>query len=198
MTQQFIEMIDKKTLLEQELQTLEQQIYDLETHYLEGTQNTGKYLNVLNLGDQLNYIKKGNIIKGWEGYFTLKSNKQQNMPLKKPKISDNERIFSLSSMTSPAQRNNEENYERNIHNANGLSQQIKSKKNKKRKNYDSKRQTDSPSRNQDLESSLVDDLLSENRDEDSIIDNKPQSPIKKKKIKKEKTKTKQGKLQKYN
>jgi len=35
------EIIDKKAALEAELRTLEKQIYDLETNYIEETQNTG-------------------------------------------------------------------------------------------------------------------------------------------------------------
>jgi hypothetical protein len=66
----------------------------LESYYLEETMNTGN-------------IKKkkfkGNIIKGWEGYLINKIVKPAVIPqIKKPKITPNDRIFSLSSTTSPA------------------------------------------------------------------------------------------------
>ena len=35
------ELLEKRTTLESELRTLEKQIYDLETNYIEETQNTG-------------------------------------------------------------------------------------------------------------------------------------------------------------
>lgn len=35
------ELIERRNNLENELKLLEKQIYDLETHYLEDTQNTG-------------------------------------------------------------------------------------------------------------------------------------------------------------
>lgn len=41
-------ILDKKSELEQELKTLEKQIFDLETHYLEETQNTGNFPHFFN------------------------------------------------------------------------------------------------------------------------------------------------------
>jgi hypothetical protein len=42
------ELLDKKSNLENELRTLEKQIYDLETNYIEETQNTGNFWSFRN------------------------------------------------------------------------------------------------------------------------------------------------------
>ena len=66
----------------------------LESYYLEETMSTGKYNK---------YYQKGNIIKGWEGYLINKMVKPVIIPqIKKLKVTPNDRIFSLSSTTSPA------------------------------------------------------------------------------------------------
>ena len=66
----------------------------LESYYLEETMSTGKYNK---------YYQKGNIIKGWEGYLINKMVKPVVIPqIKKLKVTPNDRIFSLSSTTSPA------------------------------------------------------------------------------------------------
>ena len=44
----------------------------------------------------------GNIIKGWDGYLLSKTSKSQPFALKKPKINQNDLLFSMSSVTSPA------------------------------------------------------------------------------------------------
>lgn len=90
-------MFDKKLTLDSDLRNLEKLIFDLETKYLEETANTGcsSYLNWLNLG---------NILKGWEGYLTIKNPKAATHPTRKTKIGMSERLFSLSSLTSPAVR----------------------------------------------------------------------------------------------
>ena len=49
-----LEILEKKQNLEIDLKTIEKQIYDLETKYLEETQSTG------------------NILKGWDLYFITK------------------------------------------------------------------------------------------------------------------------------
>ena len=66
----------------------------IESYYLEETMSTGKYNK---------YYQKGNIIKGWEGYLINKMVKPVIIPqIKKLKVTPNDRIFSLSSTTSPA------------------------------------------------------------------------------------------------
>ena len=66
----------------------------LESYYLEETMSTGQYNK---------YYQKGNIIKGWEGYLINKMVKPVIIPqIKKLKVTPNDRIFSLSSTTSPA------------------------------------------------------------------------------------------------
>ena len=66
--------------LRNELSLIEKQIYDLETTYLEETKGFG------------------NIFIGWNGY--LATEKQKG----KKNVTNEERLFSLSSLTSPASR----------------------------------------------------------------------------------------------
>ena len=70
----------KKIDLKRELRAIEKQIYDLETAYLDET----KYF--------------GNIFSGW-GSYTSEKNRQKKL------ISVEDRLFSLSSVTSPASIN---------------------------------------------------------------------------------------------
>ena len=63
-----------------ELSLIEKQIYDLETTYLEETKEFG------------------NIFIGWSTYLS------KERPKARPKISNSDRLFSLSSVTSPASR----------------------------------------------------------------------------------------------
>lgn len=63
-----------------ELSLIEKQIYDLETTYLEETKDFG------------------NIFIGWSTYLS------KEKPKARPKISNADRLFSLSSVTSPASR----------------------------------------------------------------------------------------------
>jgi peptidoglycan hydrolase CwlO-like protein len=70
------ELTEKRQVLENELKVLEKQIFDLETKYLEETATTG------------------NVIKGWEGYTTIKSGKLNNNIPRKTKANPNDRIFS--------------------------------------------------------------------------------------------------------
>lgn len=72
----FQELTDKRQGLENELKILEKQIFDLETKYLEETAATG------------------NVIKGWEGYTTIKSGKLNGNVPRKTKANANDRIFS--------------------------------------------------------------------------------------------------------
>jgi chromatin modification-related protein EAF6 len=62
-----------------ELAHIEKQIYDLETTYLEDTQNFG------------------NIFVGWNKYFSANEKSR-----KRRAVSNHERLFSLSSASSPA------------------------------------------------------------------------------------------------
>ena len=81
------EVSDLQRFLEKELEIMERRIYDLEKVYLEETSTFG------------------NLIKGWESGLHFKSHKHHmfNAP-KKFKIAEKDRIFSLSSCTSPANR----------------------------------------------------------------------------------------------
>lgn len=75
----------KKKELRQELSAIEKQIYDLETQYLEETKDFG------------------NIFTGWDAYLSADKSKA------KKTINTEDRIFSLSSVTSPASRREESN-----------------------------------------------------------------------------------------
>jgi hypothetical protein len=66
--------------LRNELSLIEKQIYDLETNYLEETKGFG------------------NIFVGWNGYLASEK------PKGKKAVSTEERLFSLSSLSSPASR----------------------------------------------------------------------------------------------
>ncbi len=81
------EISDLRRILEKELEVIEQRIYDVEKIYLEESSTFG------------------NIIKGWESGLNFKNHKHHmlNAP-KKFKISEKDRLFSLSSCTSPANR----------------------------------------------------------------------------------------------
>ena len=70
----------KRKELRHELATIEKQIYDLETTYLEETREFG------------------NIFTGWETYLSIEKVKT------KKQITTDERLFSLSSITSPASK----------------------------------------------------------------------------------------------
>ncbi len=81
------ELADLRRFLDKELDMIEQRIYDLEKIYLEES------------------VTFGNIIKGWENGLNFKNHKHHmlNAP-KKFKISEKDRLFSLSSCTSPANK----------------------------------------------------------------------------------------------
>ena len=76
------QLAQKKQQIEEQLMTVENQIYNLETAYLEETSGTG------------------NVVKGWEAYL---SGRRQNYAQtnKYRTIKPSERIFSKSSVTSP-------------------------------------------------------------------------------------------------
>mmetsp|Transcript_49252 Transcript_49252/g.157730 ORF Transcript_49252/g.157730 Transcript_49252/m.157730 type:complete len:138 (-) Transcript_49252:49-462(-) len=78
-------LITRKEKLEEELRNVEKQVYDLETSYLH------------------DHSTNGNIIKGFEGF--LSANKATS--LKKARtFKAEDRLFSLSSLTSPAVEEN--------------------------------------------------------------------------------------------
>lgn len=72
-----VKIIDR---LRHELAVIEKQIYDLETSYLEDTRDMG------------------NIFAGWNQFLSAEKNKQRRTVLL------DERLFSLSSSTSPASK----------------------------------------------------------------------------------------------
>lgn len=78
------EMLSKKTELESHIKKIEKFIYENETKYLEGT------------------ISTGNILRGWDHFFTSKS-KIPNGAMtsgKRIRISNNERVFSQTSFNN--------------------------------------------------------------------------------------------------
>ncbi|CAK70320.1 unnamed protein product (macronuclear) [Paramecium tetraurelia] len=83
MDKKYSELLEKKGILENELKNLEKTIFDEETKYLEETGHLG------------------NVIKGWEGYLSMKNSKLGGNLQRKGKINPNDRIFSQSSKTSP-------------------------------------------------------------------------------------------------
>ena len=74
----------KKKELDEDLKSLEKNIFDLEGRYLDNT--------VLN----------GNVLKGWDNFLNNKGSRHTIIPIKRNKIMPLERLFSLSSMSSLA------------------------------------------------------------------------------------------------
>ncbi|OIT38237.1 PREDICTED: chromatin modification-related protein eaf6-like [Nicotiana attenuata] len=75
-------LLSKREKLQDELRNVEKQVYELETSYL---QETGTF---------------GNALKGFEGFLST-SNKNSNLKRSR-KFQLEDRLFSLSSVTSPA------------------------------------------------------------------------------------------------
>jgi len=71
----------RKQQLQDELKSIEKQIWDLEASYIEETNHYG------------------NVVKGWEGYLNSKPLRKQNH-VRKMKITLKDRIFSNSSLSS--------------------------------------------------------------------------------------------------
>ncbi|EKX50271.1 hypothetical protein GUITHDRAFT_135433 [Guillardia theta CCMP2712] len=74
-------LITQKNQLEKELVEIEKEIFELETSYLEDTQ------------------QNGNILKGWDGYFQNMA--QQRGNARQMKIKNQDRVFSQSSLSAP-------------------------------------------------------------------------------------------------
>ncbi|ONK66307.1 uncharacterized protein A4U43_C06F6340 [Asparagus officinalis] len=74
-------LVGKREKLKEELRMIERQVYDLETSYL---QESSQY---------------GSVLKGFEGFLSL--SKSTNMKRSR-KFQPEDRLFSLSSVTSPA------------------------------------------------------------------------------------------------
>ena len=80
----FISLLNnKRNEVENQIKKIEKIIYDNETKYLETT------------------ASGGNIFRGWEHIFTSKSKFPHNLSsVKRPRISNNERIFSQTSVNN--------------------------------------------------------------------------------------------------
>lgn len=76
------QLVARKEMLEEELKSVEKQVYDLETSYLHDS------------------ALSGNVLKGFESFLTSSKGGHN---LKRPKkFQPEDRLFSLSSVTSPA------------------------------------------------------------------------------------------------
>ncbi|KAJ6681214.1 CHROMATIN MODIFICATION MEAF6-LIKE PROTEIN [Salix koriyanagi] len=75
-------LLNKRAKLHEDLRNIEKQVYDLETSYL---QDPGQC---------------GNVLKGFEGF--LSSSKNTALLKRSRKFQPEDRLFSLSSVTSPA------------------------------------------------------------------------------------------------
>ena len=74
---------NKRNEVESQIKKIEKIIFDNETKYLEAT------------------VNGGNIFRGWEHIFTSKSKFNHNLnPGKRPRISNNERVFSQTSVNN--------------------------------------------------------------------------------------------------
>ncbi|XP_068648771.1 uncharacterized protein [Aristolochia californica] len=75
-------LLSKREKLQEELRNIEKQVYDLETSYLHDSSQSG------------------NVLKGFEGF--LSSSKSTTNLKRSRKFQPEDRLFSLSSITSPA------------------------------------------------------------------------------------------------
>ncbi|XP_012085326.1 chromatin modification-related protein MEAF6 isoform X2 [Jatropha curcas] len=75
-------LISKRNKLHEELRNIEKQVYDMETNYLQDPSQCG------------------NVLKGFEGF--LSSSKNTALLKRSRKFQPEDRLFSLSSVTSPA------------------------------------------------------------------------------------------------
>ncbi|XP_047324771.1 chromatin modification-related protein eaf6-like [Impatiens glandulifera] len=75
-------LLCKRSKLHEELRSIEKQVYDMETSYLQDPSQCG------------------NVLKGFEGF--LSSSKSTTLLKRSRKFQPEDRLFSLSSVTSPA------------------------------------------------------------------------------------------------
>ncbi|KAF9605644.1 hypothetical protein IFM89_017987 [Coptis chinensis] len=75
-------LVNKREKLQEELRTIEKQVYELETSYLQDSSQSG------------------NVLKGFEGF--LSASKSTANLKRSRKFQPEDRLFSLSSVTSPA------------------------------------------------------------------------------------------------
>ncbi|WRX07697.1 Chromatin modification-related protein Eaf6 - like 1 [Theobroma cacao] len=75
-------LLSKRAKLQEELRNIERQVYDMETSYLQDPSQCG------------------NVLKGFEGF--LSSSKNTALLKRSRKFQPEDRLFSLSSVTSPA------------------------------------------------------------------------------------------------
>ncbi|XAR58640.1 hypothetical protein NMG60_11014115 [Bertholletia excelsa] len=75
-------LLCKRSKLHEELRNIEKQVYDMETGYLQDPSQSG------------------NVLKGFEGF--LSSSKSTTLLKRSRKFQPEDRLFSLSSVTSPA------------------------------------------------------------------------------------------------
>ncbi|XP_052171130.1 uncharacterized protein LOC127787231 [Diospyros lotus] len=75
-------LLCKRAKLHEELRSIEKQVYDMETSYLQDPSQSG------------------NVLKGFEGF--LSSSKSTTLLKRSRKFQPEDRLFSLSSVTSPA------------------------------------------------------------------------------------------------
>uniref|UniRef100_A0A2P2Q321 Chromatin modification-related protein MEAF6-like n=1 Tax=Rhizophora mucronata TaxID=61149 RepID=A0A2P2Q321_RHIMU len=75
-------LLSKRSKLHEELRSIEKQVYDMETNYLQDSSQCG------------------NVLKGFEGF--LSSSKKTALLKRSRKFQPEDRLFSLSSVTSPA------------------------------------------------------------------------------------------------
>ncbi|KAM7258022.1 hypothetical protein ACFE04_013763 [Oxalis oulophora] len=78
----FTSLLSKRAKLQEELRNIEKQVYDMETSYLQDPSQCG------------------NVLKGFEGF--LSSSKNTALWKRSRKFQPEDRLFSLSSVTSPA------------------------------------------------------------------------------------------------
>ncbi|EPS59649.1 hypothetical protein M569_15156, partial [Genlisea aurea] len=74
-------LLSRRAKLHEELRNIEKQVYDMETGYLQDPSQCG------------------NVLKGFEGFF---STKNTTLLKRSRKFQPEDRVFSLSSVTSPA------------------------------------------------------------------------------------------------